>query len=58
MVGGYPDTKQTLSRSSETVELVSLDPINYPVPDQFKRLKKFPIELPYKAVGGALFSQG
>jgi hypothetical protein len=43
-------------RLSDTVELISLDPKNNPVPDRFKNLKKFPINIRWG--GGALFSHG
>jgi hypothetical protein len=45
-------------RDSNDVELISLDLINNPVPDKFKALNEFPVDI-YLGVGGAgLSSKG
>ena len=48
---------KTANGWTDTVELVSLDPRNNPVPDRFKELNKFPSLIQYSG-GGALFSPG
>jgi hypothetical protein len=50
VVGGY------IYQATDTVELISLDPKNNPVPDRFKNLNKFPVKI--FSGGGACFSHG
>jgi hypothetical protein len=51
VVGGY-----TNNSASDAVELISLDPQKYPVPNRFKKLDKFPVKISRGT--GALFSPG
>ncbi len=46
VVGGFDGTAKL-----DTVELISLDPVNHPVPDCQKHLGNFPVKL--RSAGGA-----
>jgi hypothetical protein len=37
----------------DSVELISLDPENNPVPERFKKMKKFPFKIPGAYGGGS-----